>query len=166
MQVLNEYRQNEGRKCSAHVFSLLCVSNRCCPRSQVKALVPSVTFLIKQGMWEESSSLGTSQTILSVLLLTVKNREEIEGTHSGEEAHCVQIQESVEKCLCSGYSYVPSQSFLPKALLACATLKKKKKSTHPHCKSCQYSQLGHVFLILDIHSLTDANLKRVYSHTK
>lgn len=130
MHVLNEYRQNEGRKCSAHVFSLLCVSNQCCPHSQVKALVPSVTLLIKQGMWEESSSLGTFQTILSVLLLTVKNREEIEGTHSGEEAHCVQIQESVEKCLCSGYSYVPSHSFLPKALLACATLKKKKKK-HP-----------------------------------
>ena len=93
----------------------------------------------------------------------VKNREEVEGTPSGKEARCIQIQESVEKCLCSGYSYVPSHSYLTKASLACATL--KKKSTPLHCKSSQYSQLGRVFLILDINSLMDADRERVYSHT-
>ena len=42
--------QNEGGKGSARVFSLLWVSMWCCPHSQLKALVPSVTLLIKQGM--------------------------------------------------------------------------------------------------------------------
>ena len=49
-QVLNDYRRNEGRKCNAQVFSVLCASRRRCPHSQFKALVPSVTLLIKQGI--------------------------------------------------------------------------------------------------------------------